>query len=116
MRQLEGSLVEYDLIRGKKDVRSIGALQILQGKRIYFLKLPLKTPSPIHMAHYFCLPLILSLRPLQLPDESPLGQEKVETRCSGIGTTDVYLCPGLLVPLVLVSGSRSPRMAGLMGI
>lgn len=111
VRQLEGSLVEFDLIHGE-NVRSIGALQILQGKRIYFLKLPLKTPSPVHMAHYFCLPRILSLRPLQLPKESPMGKETVETRCSGIGTMDMYLFPGLLDPLVLVAGPRSPRWQG----
>lgn len=97
-------------------MRPIGDLQILQGKRIYCLKLPLKTPSPIHMAHYFCLPLILSLQPLELPKESPVEKEKVETMWSGVGAMKVHPSPGFLVPSVLASGPSPLSKAALTGI
>lgn len=61
------------------------------------------------MAHYFCLCLILSLQPLELPKESLTGKEKVETMWPGIGAKEGGPSPGLLVPLVLVCGPRSPR-------
>lgn len=97
-------------------MRPATVLQILQSKRLYCLKLPLETPSPIYTAHHFCLPLILSLQPLELPKGSPVKKEKVETMWSGVGAMKVHPSPGLLVPSALVSGPSPSRWAVLIGI
>ena len=93
-----------------------------QKENLLCLKLPLKTPSPIHVALYFCLRLILVFNfwnfqkkvlflHLKIMHRNP---KEVDPMWPGIGPKEVQPYPGLLVPLVplaLASGPRSPGMA-----
>lgn len=76
--------------------------------------LGLKQPWQISHSHrlLFLPPLLLTLQPLELPKERPVRKEKEETMWSGIAVKEEHPYPGPLVLFILVSGPRSPRMAG----